>query len=77
MPARSSIGMVSGGLGVVVGFPVLYAGVFYRISPLTVIGFVIFGIGILVIPALRFVPRKKEDTQTPTRRSGNGVRRPQ
>jgi hypothetical protein len=58
MLTRSSIGMVAGCVGVVIGFPVLYAGMSVQILPLEVIGFIIFGVGILVEPALRFVPKR-------------------
>lgn len=58
MVAKETVGMLAGGLGVVIGFPVLYAGIFYQISPLTIAGFVIFGVGILVEPARRLAPQR-------------------
>lgn len=58
MLTRSSSGMWAGCGGVVIGFPVLYAGIFYDVSWLTILGFIIFAVGILLEPALRFMPRR-------------------
>lgn len=65
MATRSSVGMMAGCGGVVIGFPVLYAGVFYGVLPLTIIGFIIFAVGILIEPALRFIPQRPSQNKPP------------
>lgn len=57
MPTIATLKSISGGLGVVIGFPLLLAGIYNDLRAVTVAGLIIFAVGLLSISALRFVPQ--------------------
>lgn len=48
------------GLATIVALPLLYLGAMNELLPVTVIGLVVFTAGMLITPALRFLPGPKE-----------------
>lgn len=60
MHATARIQSVSGVLAVIVGFPLLYSGIFYQLVPATIAGFVVFAVGLLTTSALQFVPQQRD-----------------